>query len=144
MPARDLTNLDAAPLPAVWSAGASHFINAIVPAERSAGRELTPIIDTRGYLGLRAVLLLGRPRGVIESADFDLLGSASPAGPFTACTDLAGCVMVNERAGVAVQAWQLDPTKRRYVRVAVDLHGTGRVIYGVFLELFLDRSNGAR
>ena len=139
-----LTDLGGCSLPAAWVAGATHLVNAIRPAERSAGRACGPIIDTQGYRALRATLIFGQPRGMVEFVEFALLASDVPSGPFTASDGLAGSI-VNDRGGISVAVWQLGPNvRKRFVRVAVDLHGTGRVVYGVFLELIPVRSDAAR
>lgn len=122
------------------------LVNHIRPALRSVGYTGGEAIDTAGYEALRAVLLLGEPIGSVPSIEWGLVESACRAGPFHVATNLIGGSLVQDTGGVGVIWCELGPAagRRRYMHATVELHGSGRLVYGVFLELIPARPDAAR
>jgi hypothetical protein len=113
------------------------YFNHIQPAMRVAGQVCGDPVGVRGFAGLQAVLALGVPIGRIDSVDFGLGESRGARGPYTP-SRLVNYSVAQETAGVAVIRLALGPRagRERWVRAMVTLRGSGRLVYGVFLELF--------
>lgn len=142
----DLSKLTATPWGWPRSATLPHFINHIRPALRSAGYTGGQTVDTLGYEALRAVLLQGEPIGSVPSIEWGLVEADSPAGPFHKLRNLIGGSMEHYTTGVATM-WcllGLPGGRERWIHATVELHGSGRLVYGVYLELIPARPPGAR
>jgi len=123
-----------------------HFINHIRPALRSAGYTGGQPVDTLGYEALYAVLLQGEPIGSVASIAWGLVESVSRTGPFHNLRNLIGGSVEHYTEGVAAMWCLLGPPggRERYVHATVELHGSGRLVYGVYLELIPARWPAAR
>jgi len=133
----DLSSLPATAWGWPRSPALPHFSNHIRPVLRSAGYTGGPVVDTLGYEALRAVLLQGEPIGSVSSIEWGLVEADSPAGPFHNLRNLIGGSVEHYTVGIGVM-WcvlGLAGQRRRYVHATVELHGSGRLVYGVYLEL---------